>query len=159
MDAWKDATEIIELDEEIKVVGLSLQKSGLPVTFGSMGKLWERYGETCRGKTENAAAPAVEYGVCLNTVPDYITGCAVTEFGAVKDGCLAYTLPRGRYIRDTFGAATFEALVGDAIMKRDVAAWAKAHGVQIDGRFMAEVYPVARYREDCYEMYTLTPIR
>ena len=141
------------------VVGLSLRKSGLPLAFDSMGPLWERYGETCRGKIMNAAAPAVEYGVCLNTLPDYVTGCAVTAVGDVGESFLACTIPAGRYIKDTFGAATFEGMVGDALMKRDVPAWAKARGVEIDGSLNIEVYPISLYREGCYEMYTLTPIK
>lgn len=158
MTAWKDTTEIVTLGEDVKVFGLSLRQSGLPLAFDSMGKLWTRYGETCRGRVEHAAEPTVEYGVCLNEAPDYITGCGVTAFGGAADGFLAYTIPKGRYIKDTFGAATFEALVEDAIMKRDVAAWAKEHGTAIDNRLFVEVYPTHAYREGCYEMYTLTPI-
>ena len=159
MSAWKDSTEIVTLGEDVKVVGLSLRQSGLPLAFDSMGPLWERYGETCRGRMENAASPAVEYGVCLNTVPDYVTGCAVTAYGNIGEGFLACAVPAGRYIKDTFGAETFEGMVGGALMKRDVPAWAKAHGIEIDGSLLVEVYPTHAYREGCYEMYTLTPIK
>lgn len=35
----KISTEIVSIDKEIEVVCLSLQKSGLPISFDDLGKL------------------------------------------------------------------------------------------------------------------------
>lgn len=70
----KENTEIVVLTNSITIVGLSLKRSGLPISFDSMGALWNRYGDNWRGKEINAVSSLTEYGVCLNRVPDYITG-------------------------------------------------------------------------------------
>lgn len=152
----EDSTEVIMVEEEIQVVGMNLQKSGLPISFDSLGKLWEIYREKYRGKVENAITPVVEYAICLNKVPDYITGCSVTEIGKVNPDCLSYIIPKGNYIKDTFHAETFEQLTNEAMAKRNVKAWAKKNKIKINREFTIEVYPPIENGN--FEMYTLTPI-
>lgn len=155
----KSSTEIILIDKVINVLGLSLQKSGLPISFNSLGKLWEIYGEKYRYNIKNARFPIVEYAVALNKIPDYITGCAVTEIGKIEEGWISYTVPQRKYIKDMFNAETFEQLVGEKMGRRNVKAWAKKNGVKIDGEFTIEVYPIEAVENQCVEMYTLTPIK
>jgi len=154
----KSSTEIITIDNEIMVVGLSLQKSGLPISFDSLGKLWERYSKKYRGKVKNAITPIVEYSVALNKIPDYIAGCAVTEIGELEEGLISYIISPGKYIKDTFNAKTFKQLVGEALEKRNVKAWAKTNKIKINGEFTIEVYPIDAIEEKNVEMSTLTPI-
>lgn len=155
----KNSTEIIVINREIKVVGLSLQKSGLPISFASLGKLWDIYGETYRGSVKNAETPVVEYAVCLNKTPDYIAGCGVTEIDKVEKDCLSFIIPLGKYIKDTFNAETFEQLTGEVMGKRNVKAWAKKNKVNINGQFTIEVYPREDFEKGNFQMYTLTPVK
>lgn len=154
----KSNTEVITIDKEIKVVGLSLQKSSLPISFDSLGKLWSEYGKNYRGKVKNAIEPIVEYAVCLNKVPDYITGCVVTEIEDMEEGWTSYTIQQGKYIKDTFNAETFHQLTTEAMEKRNVKAWAKANNIKISTEYSIEVYPIEAVENRNVEMYTLTPI-
>lgn len=159
MVKMQGTTELVHLEEEILVQGLGLQKSGLPICFESLGKLWERYGARCRGRVESAVAPVVEVAVSLNQVPDYITGCVVTSPDKVSGGDTSFILPKGAYIKDTFCAPSFEELVGETLQGRDVSGWAKEHHVTIDKSFSVEVYPAGVRDASPAEMYTLTPIK
>ena len=155
----KTSTEIVTIDNKIKVVGLSLQKSGLPISFESLGRLWGIFGENHRGKVKNAVKPIVEYSVALNNIPDYIAGCAVTEFGDLEESWLSYVILPGKYIKDTFNAETFEQLVEEKIGKRNEKAWAEKNKIKINEEFAIEVYPIDAIEGKNVEMYTLTPIK
>lgn len=158
----KTTTEIITIETEIKVLGIALQKSGLPLSFDSLGKLWELYGEKYRGKMPNAEQPPVEYAICLNKVPDYIAGCSVTDFPADQAEFTSHTIPKGKYIKDSFNAESFDQLTGEAFAKRNVKAWAKKNKVKINGEFCIEVYPYTLGnvpKDGNWEMYTLTPVK
>ena len=161
MFSFKECTEIIEVLEDIIIVGTSLQKSGLPITFNSLGKMWERFGNSYRGqdKIANALNPKLEYAVLLNKVPDYITGHAVTKVGDMADECSSVIIPKGKYIKDSFNAETFEALTDKVLPKRKVKVWAKNNKVKVDGKFSVEVYPWDGFEKDNFELYTLTPIK
>jgi len=154
-----ESTEIITIDEEIRVVGLSLQKSDLPISFASLGQLWEIYGRNYRGKISNMQVPVVEYGICLNKVPDYITGCSVSEIAELKGEFSSFIIPKGQYIKDMFNAESHEKLTNDAMGKRNVKAWAKKNKVKIDSLFTIEVYPTSEFEKGNFQMYTLTPIK
>jgi len=155
----KTSTEVVTIDEEIKIVGVSLQKSGLPITFDSLGKLWGVYGSLHRGKEKNAVTPIIEFAVALNKIPDYIAGYAVTEINELDDGWLSFVLPKGTYIKNTFNAETFEKLTGEAMGKTNVKKWAKDNGVKINPEFTIEAYPVESIEGTNFEMYTLTPVQ
>lgn len=161
MFSLKECTEIIEVLEDIIIVGTSLQKSGLPITFNSLGKMWEMFGNSYRGqdKIANALNPKLEYAVLLNKVPDYITGHAVTKVGDMADECSSVIIPKGKYIKDSFNAETFEELTDKVLPKRKVKVWAKNNKVKVDGMFSVEVYPWDEFDKGNFEMYTLTPIK
>lgn len=155
----KSVTEIVTIDEEINVVGMALQKSGLPISFDSLGKMWELYGAKYRGnKLENSVKPEIEFAVCLNKVPDYIAGCGVIEIGTIPDDCASFVIPKGKYIKDLFNAESFEKLTGEAMEKRNVKGWAKKNKVKINRTFTIEVYPNEEFAKGNFEMYSLTPI-
>ena len=154
-------TQIVELAEDIRIVGLSLQKSGLPVTFESLGKLWKRYADAYRvkGRGAHPSPCGTEYAVALNRIPDYITGAAAGEI-AYDEAVMAETvIPRGTYVKDAFAAESFEQLTAQVLPRRDVKAWARAHGVTLEEAFCVEVYPPRRAGQDWFEMYTLTPVK
>ncbi len=157
----KDSTEIVEITEDIIIVGVSLQKSGLPVTFDSLGKMWDIFSSSYRGqnKIANALNAKLEYAVLLNRVPDYIAGYAVSKADAIADDCSSVILPKGKYIKDTFNAETFEALADEVLPKRKVKAWATKNKIKVDGQFSVEVYPWEEFEKGNFEMYTLTPVK
>jgi predicted transcriptional regulator YdeE len=159
MFAGESKTEIIEITEEIKVVGLSLQKSGLPISFNSLGELWGIYSNENRYNIPNHTVPIVEYGICLNKIPDYITGCAVSEIGQLSDTFISFIIPKGKYIKDAFAAQTFEELTTKTMETRNVKKWAKENNIKINNEFNIEVYPIEAIENICVEMYTLTPIK
>lgn len=115
--------------------------------------------EKYRGKVQNEIKPTVEYGICLNKQPDYITGCAVTKTEIIEEVFIPYTIPPGKYIKDTFNAESFEKLTCEAMAERNVKVWAKANKVKINSEYIVEVYPKETLKEDNFEMYTLTPIK
>ncbi len=157
----KENIEIVEITEEIIVVGVSLQKSGLPITFDSLGKMWDIFGKSYRGQNKivNALNTKLEYAVLLNKVPDYIAGHAVSKADEITEDCSSVTLPKGKYIKDTFNAESFEALTEKILPKRNVKAWAKKSKIKIDGQFSVEVYPWEEFGKGNFEMYTLTPVK
>lgn len=156
----KQNTEIISLDKDIKVVGLNLQNSGLPITFESLGKMWGIYSEEHKTKTKNVITPVVEYGICLNKVPDYLVGCEVSEYEDVKKEFFSFTIPAGNYIKDSYNADTYESLVSVKLLERQKAVkkWAKENKLKIDGNFVAEVYPDEMVNMEYPAMYCLYPI-
>ena len=96
----KECTEIVDITEDIIVVGVSLQKSGLPITFDSLGKIWELFGNSYRGqnKIANAINPKQEYAVLLNKVPDYIAGHAVSNANEVPNDCSSVILQESFWV-------------------------------------------------------------
>lgn len=123
--------------------------------------MWEIYGNTYRGqnKIANANNSKLEYAVLLNKVPDYITGHAVSKVEEINDECSSYILPKGKYIKDTFNAESFETLADEVLPKRKVKEWAKKNKVKVDGQFSVEVYPWEEFEKENFLMYTLTPIK
>ena len=155
----KSIIELITIDEEIKIVGINLQNSGLPIHFESLGKLWGIYREKHRGKEKNAVTPIVEYAVCLNKMPDYISGYAVTKIGDLEEGWFSFVAPKGKYIKSMWNAETFELLVEETFEKnKNIKEWAKKNNVKVNGEFMVEVYPKTTENGNV-EMYILVPVK
>lgn len=176
-------TEVIAIDREIKIVGLSLAKAGWAGESARIGDLWSLYTDEHR-RLSNAKRPVVEYGLWYRTESggyDYIIGNEVTDFRETGDEQIGVTIPAGRYIKDTFNAFDFEQLVEEAIGNRAVQKWAEENGLKILGMppfpvAGIEVYPVERMtrsdgdaadgnfrRDDRIKakfpsMYTLTPV-
>ncbi len=157
----KEKVELIEIKEPIIIAGVSLQKSGLPITFESLGKVWGIYGDFYRGKNRipNPQSPKLEYAVAINHLPDYIAGHAVSKVGELNEECSSAVLPSGIYIKDQFCAETFESLVSEVLPNRNVKNWAKKNHVKIVGTFSVEVYPWEAFEKGDFEMYTLTPVK
>jgi len=148
--------EIVKLNEEIKVVGLSYRLLGLPETIESLYTMWEMYGEKYRNKIKNAITPLVDYGVNANTLGakhEYIAGCAVTQIGRLDINCVYYIVPPGQYIKHI--CRNMEDLFK---YENDVKTWAEANKIAIDGNYMVEVYPAGTFENRDVEVYTLYPI-
>ena len=160
----KSEVQFITLDHEIKVVGINLQKSGMPISMESIGKMWDKkevYKEEIQNNTKNTKRPIIEYGICLNTVPDYVVGREVTEFGEQDERYFTFAIPPGKYIKTVFNAESFERMISKLsgeyheISKN----WAKENGFIIDETFNAEVYPHETTMIQYPEMYLLFPVK
>lgn len=138
--------EVIVLDHDIKVVGLSLAKSGLPQTMESLGALWGMYTDEHRRKIKHVKLPIVNYGISLmGGARDYIVGTEVVEFEDVGGDMVTVAIPAGRYIQDTFNAYDFEQLVTETLAAREpkVKQWEEENGITAQKPAMfVEVYPV-----------------
>ena len=149
--------EVVTINEEIKVIGLSYRLLGLPGTIDSLYKMWEMYGEKHRNKVKNAIIPLVDYGINANTLGtkhEYIAGCAVTQIDRLDVDWTCFIVPPGQYIKHTRHKMSelFE-------HENDVKEWAKINNIKIDGNFMVEVYPVGAFDNSGAEVYTLHPIQ
>jgi len=168
--------EIIAIDKEIKVVGLSLQKSGLPMNYEAIGRLWDIFRERRGAYAENAVVPHVEYGVCIcdNWPHEYLAGRAVSEIGALAenkarrfpsapetravsevgdlgDGWISFIIPPGRY------AKVSEELGGYAF---DIEKWAEENGLSVKDTYLCmDVHPAGAAAGDSAGVYYLWPIK
>jgi len=149
--------KIITLDTEIKIIGLSYHKLGLPETIESLTEMWKLYGEKYRRRVPNAVEPPVDYGVntCLSTKEDeYIAGCAVTEFGELPEDWASFTVPPGRYIKHSRHD------IGDLFKYEQVVkVWAEENQIVIGSDCMIEIYPLGAFAEGDSGAYTLYPIQ
>ena len=57
----------------------------------------------------------------------------------MADECSSVIIPKGKYIKDSFNAETFEELTDKVLPKRKVKAWAKKNNIKIEGQFSVEV--------------------
>ena len=149
--------EVVTINEEIKVIGLSYGLLGLPGTIESLTKMWEMYGEKYRGKLNNAVTPLVDYGINANTLGakhEYIAGCAVTQIGRLDVNCVSYIVPTGKYVKHT--RCKMEDLFK---YENDIKVWAEANKIELDDNFMVEVYPAGAFENLEVEVYTLYPIK
>jgi len=145
--------EIITISEEIKVIGLSYHKLGLPETYESIEGMWKTYSEKYRSRIENTVIPLTDYAVNANLLTDtheYIAGCAVTEIGVLEENWASFLIPTGKYIKHT-------SRVTSELHSTDIGAWAKANRVVINRDFMVEVYPDGVFTKDSFN-YVLHPI-
>lgn len=135
-------TEVIHV-KETKIVGLNLKNSGLPMSFESLGKMWERYTQDVKDNTPNLSAQKTEYSISLNMVPDYIVGMEVTKIEDLTEPYFSYIIPEGDYVSTTFNAETHEALVGGSMIMnamQETTAYAKKNKLNINSEFSLEVY-------------------
>jgi len=106
--------EIVKIEEEIIVVGLSLDKFGFPKQTQKLGEMWSAYESKHRIKVTTAKTPIVNYGFWFDKPDndyDYLVGSAVTEVGNISDELTSCTIPAGRYIKASFNAKDFGDLV------------------------------------------------
>ena len=149
--------EVVTINEEIKVIGLSQVLLKLPSTLESLTKMWEMYGDKYRGKVNNAVVPIVDYGInanLLGTKHEYIAGCAVTQIGRLDADWSCFIVPPGQYIKHTRHKIPelFE-------HENHVKAWAETNNIMIAGDFMVEVYPAGPFDNSGVGAYTLHPIQ
>ena len=146
--------EIITLDEEIKIIGLSYHKLGLPETLESIEGMWKTYGEKYRHKIENAVVPLADYAVnanLLTNTDEYIAGCAVTKISELEENWASFLIPPGKYVKHS-------SRIISELHSTDIQAWAKENGVKINKNFLVEVYPDGVFSEDSLN-YVLHPIQ
>jgi len=156
-DEHMDKTiSLITLDYEIRIIGLSFAKSGLPGTVESLSKMWDMYGERYRNKVKHATAPLIDYGVnCALTTSkhEYIAGCSVTEIGELDANWAPFIVPPGMYIKHS------RCKMDDLFKyENDVKVWAETNGYKINEDFMIEVYPSGAFEGKDVEVYALTPV-
>lgn len=156
----KSKIEIISLSHEIIVVGLNLQKSGLPITFESLGKMWGLYTEEIIRETPNKLDNTTQYGICLNKVPDYIVGIEVSQISEDLQDYASYTIPAGDYIKASFNAENYNTLVDKKLMKmqKEAKKWAKNNKIKCNANYTVEVYPKDTMKQEYPSMYILIPI-
>ena len=151
--------EIIKIDEEIKVIGLSFKKLGLSYEEANiLEKMWDIYGEKYRNNIKNAVTPLVEYGIniCLPESRDeYISGCAVTEITDLDENFISFVIPSGKYMKiSCHGMDNMSAL-----FEVDSGSLAEENGVKIDSNFMIEIYPEGAFEGKDVEISILYPTR
>ena len=158
------STEVITIEEEIKVVGLSLEKYGYPKQAGKIPEMWHVFKDKHSGKVKNIIDPDIGYWFWF-MVPgnyDYVVGNAVTDFEDIDDELTTCAIPAGRYIKDSFNAKDFGDLVDGILQRRkeDVKKWAEENNVKIayESVTAIEVYPEQEITSQYPSMYTLTPI-
>ena len=160
----KSEVQLITLTHDIHVVGINLQNSGLPLSFESLAKMWDKkavYTEAIQNNTKNTKRPVTEYGIGVNTVHDYIVGREVTHFGEQDKRYVTFTIPAGKYIKTVFSAQSFEQMVEKRLFEHyDISKqWAKENGYIIDDTFSAEVYPHEMTMLQYPEMVLMFPIK
>ena len=148
--------EVVTINEEIKIIGLSYCLMGLPSSLESLNKMWKIYGEKYRNKIKDAVSH-IDYGVNANTLGtkhEYIAGCAVTRIDRLDVDWTCYIVPPGQYVKHTRRKMSelFE-------HENDVKVWAERNNIKIDGNFMVEVYPAGAFENNGTEVYTLHPVQ
>lgn len=152
--------ETISLSDQIIVVGLNLQKSGLPITFESLGKMWGLYTEEIIRETPNKLDDSTQYGICLNKVPDYLVGIEASQISEGLRNYASYTIPAGDYIKVSFNAKNHNTLVDKELtkMQKEAKKWAKNNKIKCNANYTVEVYPIDTMKQEYPSMYILIPI-
>jgi len=166
LDIYKPKSEVqlIVLTHDVYVVGINLQNSGLPISYESLGKMWDKkaiYTEAIQNNTKNTKRPVTEYGISMNAVHDYIVGREVTHFSEQDERYVTFTIPAGKYIKTLFNAELFEQMVEARLYDHYAIGkqWAKENGFILDETFSVEVYPHETTMLQYPEMYLMFPIK
>ena len=56
----KSITEVVVIEKDTMVVGLNLQSSGLPISFDSLGEMWDRLTGDVIDRIHNKENPVVQ---------------------------------------------------------------------------------------------------
>jgi Uncharacterized protein conserved in bacteria len=110
----KIGTEIITVDCDITVAGITLDTLGFPKKFEKIGEMWGIYESKYRKTATNCKLPVMNYGFWFNKSAgdyDYIVGSAVDETSTAHEDLTVQTIPAGRYIKAYFNAKDFTDLV------------------------------------------------
>lgn len=154
----KNVIDIVDIKRAIRVVGINLQSSGLPITFESLGIMWDRFTDEVKSGIEAVCNKDTEYGICLNKEPDYLVGLE-SEMENCGDAYFTYIIPAGRYVKAEFSAENYEKLVNERlmVMQKEAKRWAKNNQVKLEREFTVEVYP-AELELEYPSMYIMFPI-
>jgi predicted transcriptional regulator YdeE len=151
--------EMVYIDEEIKVIGLSFKKLGLSYDEANiLEKMWDIYGEKYRHKVNDAIMPFVDYGINI-CVPaknedEYIAGCAVTKIGDLDEDWISFTIARGTYMKISCNNINNMSELFEVIKEN----WAEENGIKIDSSIMIEVYPDGAFEGKDVEVSIMCPI-
>jgi len=151
--------EIINIDEEIKVIGLSFKKLGFSYEeANTLEKMWDIYGEKYRYKVKNAIKPLVDYGINIflpESKDEYIAGCAVREINDLDEDWDSFVIPQGKYMKmSCHNMNNISELFGV-----DSGSLAEKNGVKINSNFMIEIYPDGAFEGKDAEISILYPIQ
>lgn len=151
---------VITLDKDIILAGKNLQNSGLPITFDSLGKMWDIYSHEDINNTPCCVNKDISYGVCENKIPDYVVCVEVSENKENREGFKCITIPAGQYVKVEFNGENHDDLVCNKLMTRQTEAkkWAKENKIKLNGKFTIEVYPKDTVEQEYPEMHCLFPI-
>ena len=147
--AYKNNVELVTLNEEIKVVGLSYnecKRTGL-LTLKSPFDLYGRDSFEIQSRIKNVKYPQIGYavGIMGNADQDLIVGKEVTDCDGQDEIYGSYIIPAGRYLKVSFNAKNFEELVQEILPKSgelfNVDAFLKSHNLIKDHVLYIEVYP------------------
>lgn len=151
--------EIINIAEEIKVIGLSFKKLGLSYeAANTLEKMWDIYGEKYRYKVKNTIKPLVDYGINIflpESKDEYIAGCAVRDINDLDEDWVSFVIPQGEYMKMSCHNMNN---MGE-LFEVDSGNWAKKNGVKINGDFMIEMYPDGAFEGKDAEISILYPIQ
>ena len=156
--------DIIDIYEEIKIVGLNLLNSGMAMSNESINKMWDKenfFTKDKRDKIRHIKKPIIEYGISLNKTGDFIVGKEVEYIGIQEKGFKDFTIPIGRYIEVVFNGMDKEKLMKkdlkDNYIKTPI--WAKDRNIFINNDFVIEVYPRDKMDLKYPEMKLLFPLK
>jgi len=166
----RTTAELIMLDEEIKVVGLSFVKCK-ETNFLNVNGWLDMYDDRVFAMLDNIAHvkdPETGYSVYANS--DIIQGDEVTDVGGQDELYEATIVPAGRYLKVSWNAENFEELVMEAMGgdKAVVEAFLKENNLEKthgDDGFYVEVYPKNTTGKEMIpitpypEMYTLQTVK
>lgn len=150
MYAEKNSFEIITVEKEILVVGLSHKKNGIP-----MPELWDHMDEI-EAAANHTATPSKTYGLWIDPHPneDYMIGIEVSSLSGQSSDFSAFTIPCGQYIQNTFNAESIGELLGEKIRHKfkELENWAKKNDLHINWDVAVEVYPDGLFEMEYPEM-------
>lgn len=139
----KNEFQVVTLEKEIKVFGISNKKSGI-----AFFNLWSKIDEIIRD-AKHKKSPETNYGIGIAPYGqphgpngEYIVGTEVTDFEGQSDAYSTFTIPAGRYFQNTFNAENFDKLVTERIGNTGMKEWAAENGIDVNWDDIAiEIYP------------------
>ena len=145
----KNAVEMIELHEDIQVVGFSYDKCRRTgsVKLSSKFDLYQR--NPSQENIKNVTTPITVYAVYIHErAGDMIYGMGVTDISGQDELYGSCTIPAGRYMKVSWNAETFSELVMEAMEnareRAGVDAFMAKHNLVRDNALNIEVYPHER---------------
>lgn len=155
----KNEANVITIEKEIKVFGLSHKNTGI-AAFDMWSKIHEITRDVNHKKT-----PEINYGIWTPPHPggDYIVGTEVTDFEGQNYTYSTFTVPAGRYLQITFNVPNIDELLNDRIWSCCVTGIdkrAEECGVTVNKEgITVEIYPNGLFEMQYPEMFYLWCIK